>query len=298
MSRLISFVKGLFILVVVIILVYYGLVLLNRWNYGALGMIAAIIIFPLVLCGAGYATELLTFKKLGSTASIFVSLFLLMCIGAVQKYNYEKDQMAGLQAAADALGLEYSRSVAVDSTLGSNPILRSGFLNTAYHALAGKYKDVDVMIFNYQYEELSGDDEDHYFRTVVVFADPHRDIPEFQMQSKSWGDRLFGLLDDNNEIEFPEDPEFSKRYYLLGTNQQAVRDLFGPAQRRTFVESERNWSIAGIDHRVIIYADDRMDEEVKPNLEEISKYLEQTRSLYEPIRSAAPIHVENNRQSP
>jgi hypothetical protein len=296
MNHLYSFLRGVILLAGILVLVYYGMVLLNRWNYGAKGLLAAIVIFPLVLYGAGYATDLITFSKLGSMGSVFVSLFVLMCVGAVQRYNYEKEQMAGFRSVADALGLEYAPSVAVDSALGNNPIFGGGFFRTVHHSLAGRYQGVDLMVFNYEYETIDSETPDHYFRTVVVFADPRRDIPEFLMRPKGAGERLLGALGEGGEVEFPEDTEFSKRYSLVGPAPMAVRDVFGDWLRRALVESERSWRIAGLDHRVILYADDRMDAEVKPNPEDLSEYLRQTLTLFQEIRSAAPKASEMERR--
>jgi hypothetical protein len=75
-------------------------VLLNNWSYVAKGSIAAIVSFPLVLIGTGYATEKLTFGKLGNAASTSLTIFAMICIGAVQKYNYEKKRIEGYQTAA------------------------------------------------------------------------------------------------------------------------------------------------------------------------------------------------------
>ena len=290
MTYVFMFIKGLVSLVVTVILVYYGMVLLNEWNYGLKGIIAAIVIFPLVLYGAGYATDKLTFGKLSSGPQIFIGIFVLMCIGAVQKYNYEMKQTAGYRDAAAYLGLEYSHDVVVDSALKNNPVFRVGFLGSGHNALIGSYHDVKLLFFNFQYEVPDADDTDHYFRSVVVYEDPEREIPEFHMRLKGFGDNIFGLLDDEGEVEFTDDPPFSKKYRVIGPDAEALRQLFGPAAQSALTASPRGWAIAGLDHRVIIYADDRMDEEVKPNVEAIRDYLDQTWELYRGIRATAPLH--------
>ncbi len=286
MSQLLSFFKGLIILAAMVLTVYYGMVLINRWNYGAKAIISAIILFPLILLAAGYATDLITFNKLGNTGSFLVSILLLIVVGGFQKMNYEKSQVAGFLETAEEFNFEYHHSLNLAPVLKNNPIMRDGYMATAGNALTGEYKGVNVTIFNYQYEQSSGDTPDHYFRTVVLFEDTGRTFPDFHIEPRSWGDRAFGLIRKKEEIEFEDDSEFAGKYHLLGDDRKAVRDLIGPKQRRTLAESERGWSVASSGHLVMIFADDRMDEQVDPNPEDIRSYLEQAWGIYNSIRSA------------
>jgi len=285
MSQLLSFFKGLVILVAMILTVYYGMVLINRWNYGAKALIS-LLLFPVILIAAGYATQLITFNKLGNTSSFLVSILLLIVVGGFQKMNYEKAQVAGFLETAEALNLEYHHSLTLDPSLKNSPIMRDGYMAMASNALTGEYRGINLTIFNYQYEQSSGDTPDHYFRTVVLFEDTGRRFPNFHIRPRTWGDRAFGLFRVVEEIDIPADSEFEKRYHLMGENSEAVRDLIGEQQRRTLKESERSWSIAGTGNLVMIFADDRMDEQVDPNPEDIRSYLEQAWPIYNSIRSS------------
>lgn len=285
MSHLLSFFKGLVILVAMILTVYYGMVLINRWTYGAKALIS-LLLFPVILIAAGYATQLITFNKLGNTGSFLVSILLLIVVGGFQKMNYEKAQVAGFLETAEELNFEYHHSLNLSPELKNNPIMLDGYMATASNALTGEYRGVNVTIFNYQYEQDSGDTPDHYFRTVLLFEDTGRRFPDFHIRPRSWGDRLFGLHRDKQEIKFPEDPDFSDKYHLLSGDRAAASDLIGERQRRTLTESARSWSVAGTGNLVMIFADDRMDEQVDPNPEDIRSYLEQAWPIYNSIRSS------------
>ena len=285
MSQLLSFFKGLVILVAMILTVYYGMVLINRWTYGAKALIS-LMLFPVILLAAGYATQLITFNKLGSTGSFLVSILLLIVVGGFQKMNYEKGQVAGFLETAKALNLEYHRSLNLSPELKNNPIMRDGYMATASNALTGEYRGVNLTIFNYQYEQSAGDTPDHYFRTVLLFEDTGRRFPDFHIRPRTWGDRAFGLFRVVEEIDIPEDSEFEKRYHLMGKDSEAVRDLIGEQQRRTLIESPRSWSVAGTGNLVMIFADDRMDEQVDSNPEDIRSYLEQAWPIFDSIRSS------------
>lgn len=286
MKYILMFISGLLLLGVTTAAVYYGAVILNEWTYGIKAVVLVIFII-LIAAGAAAAANLLTFKKLRGWASPIWFLFLLGLTG-VGNLRYESLRDTGMESAAKELGLEYVGSVAVDSALSRSPIFRTGLFNSASRALVGDYNGVNIKMFTYSYETDGGDaGPDSYYRTVVIFADSQRVIPEFHMRPQGLGDALFGSwLDDEEDLDFPEDPEFSKRYYLIGPDAQAIRGFFTPTVRKSFVDSEPDWSVASVNNRVAMYADNgRMDQEVKPNLEEIQSYLEQTWAMYQPLRA-------------
>jgi hypothetical protein len=287
MKYVLSFFGGLVLLGAVAVAVHFGAVILNEWTYGIKNVVLVIFIIVL-MSGVWKAAELLTFNKLKGGFTFVIWLVLMMGLGGIETYRYSQIKVAGLEAAADGLGLHYSPGVPVDSTLGRSVIFQNGLFDMASMALVGEYKGVGTKIFTYSYETGGGDGPpDPYYRTVVVFHDSLRKLPEFHMKPEGLGDVLFGWLDDKEDLDFPEDPEFSRRYYLVGPETESVRAFFGPAQRRFFVESEHEWSIAGVNHRVAIYLDDdRLDLEVKPNFEAVRDYLEEIWAVYRPLRAA------------
>ncbi|MBW2109409.1 MAG: hypothetical protein JRI36_12210, partial [Deltaproteobacteria bacterium] len=144
------------------------------------------------------------------------------------------------------------------------------------------YHGTETIIFNYDYEKLSGDYPDHYLRTAVVFFDPQVKLPEFYLKPQSLGSRIFKRKD----IDFEEDPYFSKRYYLTGPDRKAVRDVFAIPQRQALIESKNRWAVGSAEGYVVIYADEKMDEQIKPSANEMGAYLEQTWSLYDVLSSS------------
>jgi len=88
MAYFISFLKGIFALSVASVIIYYGLWLFDRWNYGFKGFIAALVAFPLVIYSATYVSEKLTMGKLGSMGSVFFMVLVLILYGGIYKINY------------------------------------------------------------------------------------------------------------------------------------------------------------------------------------------------------------------
>jgi len=280
MAYFMSFIKGVAALIFAGFVLYYGLGYLDRCS-GFKGFLASLVLFPLVLYSAAYIAEKLTLGKLGSFGHTVVMVLVLMCFGAIYMTKHEKREIASLQTAARALGLNYHSEFKLNPALAKNPALQRGFMPMVKDVLAGSYRDIETIIFKYEYEKLSSDYPDHYFRTAVVFFDPQVKLPEFYLKPQSLGGRIFKKKD----IDFEEDPKFSKRYYLTGKDPKAIRNVFAVQQRQALVESKNKWAIGSAEGYVVIYADDKMDEQIKPNAKEIGAYLEQTWLLYDVLSS-------------
>ncbi len=281
MAYLISFFKGIAALVVAGLVTYYGLGILDR-SSGFKGLVAGLVMFPLVIYSASYVADKITPGKLGSFGHTLVMVLVLACFGGVYKIKTSEKQAVSYQSTAAALGLVYQENIKLPPSLAKNPALQRGFMPEIKQALMGKYRGVETIIFNYEYGELSTDYEDHYLRTVVVFTDPKNKLPEFYMKPQNIGGRLF----KRSGIYFKDDSRFSKRYHLSGPDEGAVRNLFTSSKREALVAMKGKWAVGSAEGHVVIYADDKMDEEVKPTPKEMGAYLEKARALYDVLSSA------------
>jgi hypothetical protein len=99
-----------------------------------------------------------------------------------------------------------------------------------------------VAIFDYQYslsrtrERASiGDgisfssetESDSFSHTMLVFYDPALDLPRFTLRAENLFDKIAKVMGED-DINFPDAPQFSKRYSLQGEFESEVRSLFQP----------------------------------------------------------------------
>jgi hypothetical protein len=171
-------------------------------------------------------------------------------------------------------------------SLLQSPLLRRGYRHSFGPAITGNHAGVEILLFDHVYSDPgeSSDREDRrYFRTVVVFYAPELDIPDFIMITKSLGDRMAEALAGSGNIDFKGDSKFSKHYSLSGPNQESVRELFVPELRSAITGSEKRWAAAGIDNKLMLFADNERDEQLKP--EKFVDYLEKTWEIFNVIRS-------------
>ncbi len=121
--------------------------------------------------------------------------------GGVYNIRKEMREIAEPQDVAAALGLKVYRTLEVDPTLGDHPLLKRGLFPTVNHAMVGRYNDVDTLMFDFGYEDISDDTPDHYLRTAVVFTDQDMKAPEFELRSAGLRHRIFGSLFGGHERE-------------------------------------------------------------------------------------------------
>ena len=94
-----------------------------------------------------------------------------------------------------------------------------------YNLIRGQYRDARVFMFDYSYRVGRGKRSHMHQQTVVLFDDPELTLPRFVLIPETIFHRLGGLF-GNADIDFPDYPEFSKRYLLRGEDALMIRRWF------------------------------------------------------------------------
>ncbi len=173
-----------------------------------------------------------------------------------------------------------------DRSLLMSPLLQRGFRGVFGPAFTGKHERVEIAVFDYQYSspgDSSDSGDSSYLHTVVALHEPGVHISDFVMTPESFGDRFFGGLFGDKDVDFEDDPDFSRRYVLSGPNEEAVRDFFDPRLRSAFMHGEENWAASAINNNLILFKDGDSDERV--STEDLVNYLEKAMAIFDVIRS-------------
>ncbi len=104
------------------------------------------------------------------------------------------------------------------------------------HAFHRRVGEVDVWAFTFDWGDDSSDP-----RRVVVFDFGASVLPaHFELRPEWLLEHVFG-----GDIDFAEDPEFSRHWRLTGSDERAIRTLFRPEARRLFVRERGKWYVQG-----------------------------------------------------
>jgi hypothetical protein len=93
-------------------------------------------------------------------------------------------------------------------------------------------------VFDFSFQTGSGKNSSTVRQTVLGCRLPDREFPAFMVQPEG----LFSRLFDGKDIDFEQDPDFSKTYLLKGQDVQQVRRLFTPSVR-SLLAAKKKWTV-------------------------------------------------------
>lgn len=153
-----------------------------------------------------------------------LSFFALILLGSA--YAARRRRQA-LEQLAESLGFTFTAKVGVQ-VLGRMPtftLFQAGRNRQAENLLAGSTETTDVMIFDWQYITGSGKSSQTHVITVVAIRSAELKLPLWLCRPESVLDWM-GLTFDGRDIDFEDQPIFSKKYHLHGNNEARLRRLF------------------------------------------------------------------------
>ena len=98
-------------------------------------------------------------------------------------------------------------------------------------------------MFDHAYTTGSGKSRQVHRHTGFVFRSP-RPVPTFYICREVFLDRLVQAV-AGDDIDFQEDPDFSKRFKLYSSEVEQVRALFHPGARACLKNTGKDWALQG-----------------------------------------------------
>jgi hypothetical protein len=249
---------------------------------------AAMVAFPIDLLAAASPAPGSTARNWGCTLPCFIAVFVLGLIGAAITKYVESIRSKKIEEVARGLGLTFRRKPSeADKTLpvGSR-LVEDAFAPRVSNVLeAARTADLNLTVFDYAYEprgSMRSDSNTKVKQTVTRMESGFLNLPKFVLFPGGFFEKMevrFGQTD----INFPDSPEFSRRYILRGDDEPAIRALFNPILRRA-LEGQFGVTIEGGSQLLFIF---RAGVRQKP--EELSGKIEQDKAIaalfYEAQRS-------------
>ncbi len=159
-----------------------------------------------------------------------------------------------LENAGRLLRLVYLGDIPAEEkqALGSLPFLgghRRGILSGYMVRVEGGEK---LAVLDYGY----GRGARRHEETVAALDSPRVSVADFAVRPERTIERLIPIL-GHGDIDFGGHPVFSKRYFLRGKDEAAVRALFTPERLAAFEDVEP-CVVAGRSHRLIYFEPDHL----------------------------------------
>ncbi len=115
---------------------------------------------------------------------------------------------------------------------------------------------------------MNSKDDTHI--TVIHLSDIDFPIPDFALEPEGLHTKLSEVV-GGKDIDFDEYPDFSKRYYLRGHDEQTIRDFFN-GNVIQFLESHDEIHIECHKHRLLIFK--QRDLMTTQEIDEVVKFAE------------------------
>jgi hypothetical protein len=158
-------------------------------------------------------------------------------IGAFAWYKV-KQRREGFQAWAAANGFAVAGDDhAALSALEPFRLFTVGRSQSVKNVLRGQRDVGHVMLCDFHYVTGGGKNQSSHVRTVCVVRTPGRPAPTFQVRRQRPVLDSVGRLFGGQDLDFPDDPAFSKAWVLQGPDEEAVRRFVGFPLRGWLTES-------------------------------------------------------------
>lgn len=159
---------------------------------------------------------------------LFVTGFILIMttIWLVSAYVTRRRRQA-LEQLAQSLGFTFTAKTddEIRAGLPQFTLLQAGRAQQIENLLSGSTETTQVMIFDWRYVTGSGKNTQNHNTTIVAIQSAELRLPLWLCRPESVLDWI-GLTFDGRDINFEDQPLFSKKYHLHGNNEARLRRLF------------------------------------------------------------------------
>jgi hypothetical protein len=177
---------------------------------------------------------------------IYVILAVAVVAGLVAyAVRRERARVEALRQASLLLGFAFQEKEPglLQEPWAEAPTFQRGRRRRASNVMRGRVGSFDAVVFDYQYTTGSGKNRRTHRLTPTVVHLPEAALPAFELRPEHLLHRIgahFGYQD----IDFPDQPEFSSRYLLRGEDEAAIRTRFDARVLDRFTRAT-GWSVEG-----------------------------------------------------
>jgi hypothetical protein len=120
------------------------------------------------------------------------------------------------------------------------------------NVLSGQVGNTQVYLFDYSYIVSTGKSA-HEVRQTVFFANNSNwSLPNFTLKPENWWRKVMLKAGVDQDINFPDNPDFSDRFWLKGDMQSLIREQFSP-EIQQFLTARPPAHLEGNNYYLIAY---------------------------------------------
>lgn len=158
---------------------------------------------------------------------VIVGVLALICtIGAISMH-FDKKRTAAFEAVAQSMNFSFSKdaSTGLLEAASTFHLFSQGHSRRIKNVMKGVANEIAVKIFDYRYTVGHGKNSHTYNQTVILFTSGRLQLPAFTMRPENLFHKIGGAF-GYQDIDFDQNPTFSKNYLLRGPEERSIRDAF------------------------------------------------------------------------
>lgn len=163
----------------------------------------------------------------------------LAILGIVTWFNHrrEKKRTTKVGLLAAGMGLEFHAFGGLDlkKRLSILQLFKLGHSRKLSNLLTGETDECRISIFDYRFTTGSGKSSHTTKLTIAALESPRLKIPAFTLRPEKFFDKIGSLL-GWQDISFPDNAAFSRRFVLRGNDEEEIRRLFSRPLQDFFSE--------------------------------------------------------------
>ncbi len=169
---------------------------------------------------------------------------------------YENHQRReAMQRVAYHLDMEYQEEDewGLENQLQDFRLFKRGFRGRIRHILRKQdaLMHYDLRIFDYRYLVWTGKSSRRVSQTIFFLESKSLALPQFWMQPETIFNKVGEYL-GQQDIDFPDFPEFSRQYLLRGHDEEYIRTNFQESVLHYF-NVHKGWCLEGIGYYMLLY---------------------------------------------
>ena len=206
--------------------------------------------------------------------------FILLFIGiVVVALLTEKKRTKAFMLLSSKYGFRFEKNPADDIVKELNyfSLFKRGRSKKVYNVISMTKDNVSWKVFDYRYATGSGKNSSIHNQTVALQQIANLKLPFFSITPESFFHRI-GDVFGYSDIDFEEYPEFSKNYFLKGSDEEEIRKLFSKDVIRYFEQEKNIINIEAAGDVILVY---KPSKRIKPvELSSFMKKAEEVVSVF------------------
>ena len=172
------------------------------------------------------------------TIGLLAILGLTVAIILAARY-YERKRTEAMAAAAAEIGLTFSavQDEALLETLQVFSLFNQGHSRKMRNLMVAETDLATLTIFDYRFVTGGGQHSTTHRQSVILMQSDSLELPRFRLKPEGFFDKI-GAAIGFQDIDFDENPAFSKAFTLKGDDEEAIRTFFDSKMLTEFLQHQ------------------------------------------------------------